>query len=113
MTQDEPVFFPLGPADEIPEGKTKAYQIDNHGIVVSNCDGEFYAIDDRCTHDNGPLGEGELFGCQIICPRHGARFDMKTGRATALPAVRPVSSYPMRVVDGVLEIQFSRASSPR
>ncbi|MGE5596026.1 MAG: non-heme iron oxygenase ferredoxin subunit [Hyphomicrobiales bacterium] len=106
MTQDQHVYYCLGPADEVAPGTTKAYQAGGHGLVVSNCDGEYFAIEDRCTHDNGPLGEGTLIGCQIECPRHGARFDMRSGRATALPAVRPVASYPLRVVDGELEIQL-------
>lgn len=113
MTDTEPVFFPLGPASDIAPGETKVYQIDNYGVLVANCDGEYSAIEDRCTHDNGPLGEGTLIGCQVECPRHGARFDVKTGRVTALPAVKPVASFPLRVVDGVLEVQFTRSAASR
>jgi 3-phenylpropionate/trans-cinnamate dioxygenase ferredoxin subunit len=60
-------------------------------------DGEFYAIDDVCTHDGGPLGEGELDGEQIECPRHGARFDVRTGKAVTFPAVHPVGTWPVKV----------------
>lgn len=60
---------------------------------------EFYAIDDVCTHDGGPLGEGELCGYEIECPRHGAHFDVRTGEALTLPATRPVHSYPA-IVEG-------------
>ncbi|MGC8783671.1 MAG: Rieske (2Fe-2S) protein [Armatimonadota bacterium] len=60
---------------------------------------EFYAIDDVCTHDGGPLGEGELCGYEIECPRHGAHFDVRTGEALTLPATRPVHSYPV-IVEG-------------
>ena len=96
----------LGPASEIPPGFSRDYQVAGRGIVVANCDGRYHAIEDRCTHDNGPLGEGRLWGCQVECPRHGARFDLETGRATALPAVRPVAAYPVRVVDGELEVEL-------
>ena len=68
-------------------------------------DGAFYAVDDVCTHDGGPLGEGELFDCEIECPRHGARFDVRTGRVTALPAVFPIATYPVTVEDGNVQVQ--------
>ncbi|HWC30577.1 MAG TPA: Rieske 2Fe-2S domain-containing protein, partial [Dehalococcoidia bacterium] len=60
-------------------------------------DGAFFAVDNLCTHDNGPLGEGTLWNGTIECPRHGARFDVKTGAVKALPAVRPVRTYPVRL----------------
>jgi 3-phenylpropionate/trans-cinnamate dioxygenase ferredoxin subunit len=65
--------------------------------VLANVAGEFFAIDDICTHDGGPLGEGMLFDHQVECPRHGAMFDLRTGRPTTLPAVLPVRTYPTRV----------------
>ena len=73
-------------------------------IVLFNIAGGFFAIGDVCTHDEGPLGDGDLDGYQVICPRHGARFDVRTGEATHLPAVQPTPSYPVRVVDGMIEI---------
>jgi 3-phenylpropionate/trans-cinnamate dioxygenase ferredoxin subunit len=77
-------------------------------VLVVNCDGRFYAIEDRCTHDDGPLAEGDLLGCHVECPRHGARFDAETGKALTLPAVRPVASYPVRVTDdGALEVDLN------
>jgi len=69
-------------------------------VAVFYVDGNYYAIEDVCTHDDGPLAEGELEGCQIICPRHGARFDIRTGEALTLPAYRPVESFPVRVDAG-------------
>lgn len=69
-------------------------------VAVYFCDGGYYAIEDVCTHDYGPLAEGEVEGCQVICPRHGARFDIKTGKALTLPAYRPVESYPVEVRNG-------------
>jgi 3-phenylpropionate/trans-cinnamate dioxygenase ferredoxin subunit len=79
-------------------------EIGEDSVVVFNIGGEFFAIADLCTHDMGALGEGEVEDHEIICPRHGARFDLRTGEALTLPAVQDVPSYPVRVVDGVLEI---------
>lgn len=114
MTTDESKqeFQPLGPADFGP-GEFRDFQVGGHGVLVANCAGAFHAIEDRCTHDNGSLSEGRLYHCEIACPRHGARFDMKTGRATALPAFNGVASYPVRVVDGQLEIQFTPPPAKR
>ncbi|MHC5541556.1 non-heme iron oxygenase ferredoxin subunit, partial [Singulisphaera rosea] len=64
---------------------------------VFNVDGSYYAIDDVCTHDGGPLAEGDLEGCEIQCPRHGARFDVRTGQALCFPAVEPVTSHTVQV----------------
>ena len=69
-------------------------------VVVVNLDGEFFAVEDVCTHDGGPLGEGKLAGCELICPRHGARFDVRTGDATRMPAFEPVPTYEVRVENG-------------
>ena len=74
--------------------------MDGIEIVVVNLDGQFYAVEDVCTHDGGPLGEGKLDGCELICPRHGARFDVRTGAATRMPAIEPVPTYEVRVEDG-------------
>jgi 3-phenylpropionate/trans-cinnamate dioxygenase ferredoxin subunit len=76
---------------ELPPGAKKLVEIDGRAIAVFNVDGAFHAIDDVCTHDGGPLAEGELIGCEIECPRHGARFDVRTGRPLCMPAIEPVS----------------------
>jgi 3-phenylpropionate/trans-cinnamate dioxygenase ferredoxin subunit len=73
-------------------------------IVIFNIAGQFFAIGDVCTHDDGPLGDGELEGYEVVCPRHGAHFDVRTGKAVRLPAVRPTPFYPVRVVGDTLEI---------
>lgn len=106
MSDQDRTFHRLGPASDIEPGQTRDYNVAGHGVVVANCDGEYFAIEDRCTHDDGPLGEGKLIGCDIECPRHGARFDMRSGRVKALPAVRPVASYPVRIVDGFVEVEL-------
>jgi 3-phenylpropionate/trans-cinnamate dioxygenase ferredoxin subunit len=100
----ELTYFSIVPTDEIPNGERLFFEINGLPIVLFNVAGGFFAIGDVCTHDDGPLGEGELEDYHVICPRHGARFDVRTGEATHLPAVRPTHSYPVRVVDGMIEI---------
>jgi 3-phenylpropionate/trans-cinnamate dioxygenase ferredoxin component len=86
-----PSFVKVVSAGEMPPGSKKLAEVDGRPIAVFNVDGSFYAIDDVCTHDGGPLAEGELSGCEIMCPRHGARFDVRTGRALCMPAVESVA----------------------
>jgi 3-phenylpropionate/trans-cinnamate dioxygenase ferredoxin subunit len=80
---------------EIAEGQAIVVDAGERRLAVCRAGGAVYAIDDICTHDGGPLGEGELFGYEIECPRHGARFDVRTGAVTRMPAVRPVRTYPV------------------
>ncbi len=82
---------------EIGPGQKKIVEVDGQLVVVINLNGEYYAIEDVCTHDGGPLGEGKLDDGQIICPRHGAHFDVRTGAALTLPAFEPVPTYDVRV----------------
>ena len=74
-------------------------------IALCNTGDGFHAIDDVCTHDGGSLDQGALEGFSIECPRHGARFDVRTGKVLALPAVRPVRTYPTRVEAGAVEVE--------
>ena len=74
------------------------------GNLVCNLDGTLYAIADICTHDGGRLEGGRIRDAAVVCPRHGARFDVRDGSVQALPAVRPIASYPVRVVDGRVEV---------
>lgn len=84
---------------DIPVGEVRVVQCGARSLAMSNVDGTLYAIDNRCTHDNGPLGEGRLRNGRILCPRHGAAFDAKTGRVLSLPAVKSVAAYEV-TVDG-------------
>jgi 3-phenylpropionate/trans-cinnamate dioxygenase ferredoxin component len=90
--------------DEIPLGERLFIEIGNDAVVIFNIGGKYYAIDDVCSHDRGPLGEGYLDGTQIVCPRHGARFDVTTGKVMAPPAREDIKSYPVRVVGDYLEL---------
>ena len=83
---------------DIAAGTVQVFEVDGRSICLANLDGEnFYAIDNLCSHDGGPLGEGKLTNGTVECPRHGARFDLKTGAVRALPAVKPVRTYPVSV----------------
>jgi 3-phenylpropionate/trans-cinnamate dioxygenase ferredoxin subunit len=76
-------------------------------IGVFHVDGELYAVEDRCSHDDGPLVEGdwEPEEAVVICPRHGSRFDLRTGQPLSLPAYLPVQTYPVRVEDGIVKVE--------
>ncbi len=82
---------------ELPPGGKKLVDLDGRAIAVFNVGGGFFAIDDVCTHDGGPLAEGELIGAEIRCPRHGARFDVTTGKALSFPAIEPVDTLAVEV----------------
>ncbi len=98
------VFAPVCSTEELPAGERMFLEVDDQSIVLLNYGGDYYAIADLCTHDDGPLGEGEIEDHEIICPRHGARFNIRTGEVLALPAITDIPVYPTRVVDGMIEI---------
>ena len=91
---------------EIPPGTVRVVEVEGQRIAVCNVDGEYFAVDDVCTHDGGPLGDGRLCDSQIECPRHGARFDVRTGRAVVLPAVVPIRTYAVEVAGGDVRVAF-------
>jgi 3-phenylpropionate/trans-cinnamate dioxygenase ferredoxin component len=99
----------VGPLEELPPGSVKIVVTGSISVGVYNCGGELYAIEDRCSHDDGPLAEGdwEPDECIAICPRHGSRFDLRTGRALSLPAFEPVATFPVRVVDGIVRLDVA------
>ena len=106
-------FVAVATADEIPVGEVKVVQAGTRSLCLGHCDdGSWGAIDNVCTHDGGVLGEGELEECLVECPRHGARFDLRTGEVKALPAVFPVNAYPVRVVNGMVEVDVSVPTKP-
>ena len=97
MSQDTARFVRVGRVGEVPDGRPEVFDVEDRKIAIYRLDDGFYAIDDICTHDGGPLAEGEVEGDEVICPRHGARFNIKTGAALTFPAVTPVDRYPVRV----------------
>lgn len=98
-------FVKVGRADEIAPGEKKIFEVDGILVVVVNLGGEYYCVENVCTHDGGPLGEGKLDDGQIICPRHGARFDLRTGDALTLPAFEPVPIYQVKIENGDLLVE--------
>jgi 3-phenylpropionate/trans-cinnamate dioxygenase ferredoxin component len=99
------------PVEELPPGEVKIVHAGVVSVGVYNLGGEFYAIEDRCSHDDGPLCEGDFdpeTGV-VICPRHGANIDIRTGDALTLPATEPVDVFPVRVVDGIVKVELASA----
>ena len=91
---------------EIAEGQARVFEAGDSRVVLCKVQGKCYAIADVCTHDGGPLGEGDLDGYEIICPRHGARFDVRTGAVLAFPAIMPVESYPVKIESGNVLVEI-------
>ncbi len=98
--------MPVAKASEIPVGQVYVFRVQGQSLAIANVNGEFFAIDNVCTHDGGPLGEGMVIGDQVECPRHGARFDVRTGVAKRLPAVLPVRTYELRLSGEDIEVRL-------
>jgi 3-phenylpropionate/trans-cinnamate dioxygenase ferredoxin subunit len=94
----------VAPVAQLGPGEYACVEVDGDFVVVYNVAGEYFAIDDVCTHDGGGLSGGAVEDHQVICPRHGARFCLRTGAALTPPAYEPVRTYPVRVVDGHVEV---------
>ena len=94
----------VGSPADIPPERVAVFRIGDHDVAVCNVNGQFYAIDDLCTHDGGSLDQGELEGDEIECPRHGARFNVISGDAVQLPACEPVETHDIRVDGGTLQV---------
>jgi 3-phenylpropionate/trans-cinnamate dioxygenase ferredoxin subunit len=103
---DELEYIPVANEDELPNGERLLIEIDDQPIAVFNIGGEYFAIKDVCSHDDGPVAEGELDGHEIECPRHGARFDVRTGAVLSLPAIVDIPAYPVRVEAGEVQIGY-------
>lgn len=98
-------FIKAATAEEIPEGSAKLVELGGKSIALFNVGGEFFAIANTCTHDGGPLAEGELDGHEVTCPWHGAIFDVRTGAVLGPPAGENVVSYPVRLNGADVEVQ--------
>jgi 3-phenylpropionate/trans-cinnamate dioxygenase ferredoxin subunit len=78
---------------DLPEGGARVFDVDGLSLAAARSGTKVFVVENRCSHDDGPLGEGTVFGTDIECPRHGARFDLATGRATRMPAVAPIATF--------------------
>lgn len=92
-------------AAECPPGTLLGVRVGREDIVLANVDGDLYALEDRCSHQDFPLSDGELDGSRLTCIYHGATFDACSGRATGLPALRPVRTFPVEIRDGDVHVQ--------
>ena len=90
-------FVKVAKVQDIPPGGRLWYDFEEESVIVFNVEGQFYCVADLCSHDNGPLEDGELEGYEVECPRHGARFDVRTGKALCLPATSSIPSYKVKV----------------
>jgi 3-phenylpropionate/trans-cinnamate dioxygenase ferredoxin subunit len=90
-------FITLAKTSDIKPGEMKTFIIKRIGVLIANVEGTFFATQDLCTHDGGTLREGELVHEEVECPRHGGRFNVKTGAATAMPAMFPIKTFPLKI----------------
>ena len=97
------------PVEDLPPGTVKIVRAGEIAVGVYNLGGDYYAIEDRCSHDDGPLCEGDFDVDEgyAVCPRHGAHIDIRSGRPLTLPAVLPVETFPVRVIDGMVTVDIS------
>lgn len=98
----------VAPAAEFAPGTWRSVEIEGTTIAVFRLDGEFHAIEDVCTHDGGILTGGSIEGDEIVCPRHGARFSIRTGEVRAPPAYEDVATFPVRVASGIVQVRDAR-----
>lgn len=99
-------FYTVGKAKDIEPGQVTYVEIDDYRLAICNLNGKIYAFENTCTHDGGPLNQGHLEGDVIECPRHGGRFNVQTGKAVRMPAVAPIETYPVRIENGVIEVEL-------
>ena len=100
-------FHKIAATDEVMPGEIKQYVVEDRPVALCNVDGELYAFEDICTHQYTHLSEGELVGSEVKCPLHGARFDVKSGAARTLPAVKPVPTHEVKVEDGSVYVALN------
>lgn len=104
VNKEKVEYYAIAPATELPNGERLFVDIGDTPVVLFNIAGEFFAVGDVCTHDDGPLGDGDLEDYNVVCPRHGAEFDIRNGKVVSMPAVVDIPAYAVRVVDGMIEV---------
>jgi 3-phenylpropionate/trans-cinnamate dioxygenase ferredoxin subunit len=102
-----PEILTVCPLQDLAPGAMRLVEWEDLEILVAHCDGGVHAMENRCSHDDGPLNEGTLdtAACTVECPRHGSVFDLGSGRPLCLPAFEPVDTFPVRIEDGVVRIE--------
>lgn len=104
LDESKAEYYEIAPASELPAGERLFVEIEGKSLVIFNIAGQYFSIADICSHDNGPVGEGDLEGFNVVCPRHGGEFDVRTGKAVQLPVVVDIPAYPVEVRDGIIFI---------
>lgn len=104
LEEDKVNYLEIAPASELPNGERLFVDIGDTPVVIFNIAGEYFAIGDVCTHDDGPLGDSDIEEHNVICPRHGAQFDVRSGKAITMPAIVDIPAYPVRIVNGTIEV---------
>jgi len=93
-------WIEIAAATDIPDGEARTFAVESARIAVARVQGSLYAVQDLCSHDDGPLGSGKLDGFEIQCPRHGARFDVRDGAVRRMPAIQPIATFAVKERDG-------------
>lgn len=106
-------FMQVAQVGEVPPGEGKLVRVGDRFLALFNCDGTFYAVDDTCSHAEASLSEGYLQGCEIECPLHGGRFDVRSGKATWSPAFMPVATYEVRIEGSAVLVAAEPQQSER
>jgi 3-phenylpropionate/trans-cinnamate dioxygenase ferredoxin subunit len=104
LEEEKCQFVDIAPQGDLGDGERLFLEIGGTPIVLFNIAGQLFAIADVCSHDDGPVGDGDLNRFEVICPRHGATFDVRTGKVLSLPAVVDISAYPVRIADGQIQV---------
>lgn len=100
-------FIKIGTVDQLSEsGRFSAVLGDEIPVLVLKAGDNFYCVEDVCTHDGQPMTDGEFDGCELTCPRHGAKFDVRTGNPTQMPATEPVQTFPVEIRDGSICVKY-------
>ena len=97
-------YVEIAPASDLPNGERLFVEVAGKAIVIFNIAGQFFAVGDVCTHDESPVGDGDVEGFNVVCPRHGGEFDVRDGKAMQLPAVVDIPVYPVKTIDGMIQV---------
>jgi 3-phenylpropionate/trans-cinnamate dioxygenase ferredoxin subunit len=104
LDESKAEFIEIAPVSELPNGERLFIEVEGKSLVIFNIAGQYFSIGDICSHDDGPVGEGDLEGYNIVCPRHGGEFDVRSGQAVQMPAVVDIPAYPVKVVEGMIQV---------
>lgn len=100
-------FLPAAKTADVPENGKLCIEVDDRYVVIVNLAGDFFCVDDVCSHDGGTLGDGEMDGACLVCPRHGAKFDARTGEAVEMPATEPIARHEVKVDGDMILVKLS------